>query len=147
MIQSGEVLILLLLALIVLGPSRLPELGRKLGRWAVELRAAAREITQGLEAEVSEIKRMGDELKAPVEEIKDELREPLKELEEEVREADPRRFEWTGPKPVSGPTPEDAMRDLEEIESRLAGRERAAGGEAAADGESEENPEGSGDEA
>ncbi len=142
MFQSGEVVIILLLALIVLGPSRLPDLARRLGKWTAELRSAAREITQGLEAEVSEIKKMGDELKAPVEEIRGELREPLKELENQVREADPRRYEWKGPKPVSGPTPEDAMRDLEEIEKQL-GRQEETGSQE----DTEERPDESGDQA
>ena len=120
MFQSGEILILLLLALIVLGPTRLPEIARKLGKWTVELRAAAQEITQGLQAEVADLKKVGEELKAPLQELK----EPLKDLERDVREADPRRYEWKGPKPVSGPTPEDAMRELEEIEKRaLAGEQ------------------------
>lgn len=101
MLQGGEIIIILLLALIVLGPTRLPELARKLGKWTSELRSAAREITQGLEAEVSDLKSVKDEL--------DELRR-------EVKSSDPRNYEWKGPKPVSGPTPEDAIADLERIE-------------------------------
>jgi hypothetical protein len=38
-----------------------------------------------------------------------------------VRSAGSGGLGWTGPKPVSGPTPEDAMRDLEEIEKRAEG--------------------------
>lgn len=105
MLQGGEILIILLLALIVLGPTRLPDLARKLGKWTSELRSAAREITRGLEAEMSDIKTVKDEL--------DELRR-------EVKSSDPRNFEWKGPKPVSGPTPEDAMSDLERIEKSSA---------------------------
>jgi len=116
MLQGGEIIIIALLALVVLGPKRLPELARKLGQWSAELRQAARDITQGLEAEVSDLKQVGQDLKAPV----DELTKPLKELEDEVKAADPRRYEWTGPKPVSGPTPEDAMADLEAIEDAQA---------------------------
>lgn len=116
MLQGGEIIIIALLALVVLGPKRLPELARKLGQWSAELRQAARDITQGLEAEVSELKQVGQDLKAPV----DELTKPLKELEDEVKAADPRGYEWTGPKPVSGPTPEDAMADLEAIEDAQA---------------------------
>lgn len=112
MIQGGEVIVILLLALIVLGPTRLPELARKLGKWTAELRSAAREITRGLEAEVSDLKAVRDELRAPL----DELSGPLDELRREVRSADPRSYKWKGPKPVSGPTPEDAMADLERIE-------------------------------
>lgn len=112
MLQGGEIIIIALIALIVLGPKRLPELARKIGQWTSELRSAAREISRGLEAEVADLKVVGDELKAPLEELK----QPLKELERDVKAADPREFEWTGEKPVSGPTPEDAMKDLEEIE-------------------------------
>lgn len=105
MIQGGELILILLLALIVLGPRRLPEIARKLGQWTAELRASAREITKGLESEVAQLKQPLDDLKAP-----------LKEIEGDLREANPARYDWKGPKPVSGPTPEDAMADLDEIE-------------------------------
>lgn len=103
--QGGELIIIAIIALIVLGPQRLPDVARKLGSWTAELRKAAREIKRGLEQEVAEIK-------APL----DEVKKPLREIRGDLRDADPRKFEWTGPKPVSGPTPEDAMADLEKIE-------------------------------
>jgi len=112
MLQGGEMIIIALLALVVLGPKRLPELARKVGQWSAELRQAARDITQGLEAEVADLKQVGDDLKAPI----DEITKPLKEIGDEMKAADPRGFEWTGPKPLSGPTPDDAMADLEAIE-------------------------------
>lgn len=107
MLQGGEVLIILLVALVALGPARLPDLARKAGRYAAELRRAAREITSGLEAEVSDFKSARDELGA----VRDELKRSVDEVGSS-------RLEWTGPKPISGPTPADAMRDLEEIERR-----------------------------
>jgi len=112
MFQGGELIIIAAIALIVLGPTRLPELMRKAGEWTAELRNAAREISRGLESEVADLKAVGDDLKAPLEELK----QPFKEIQSEVEDVDPRKHEWTGPKPVSGPTPEDAMRDLEAIE-------------------------------
>lgn len=118
MLQSGEIIIIALLALVVLGPQRLPEMARKVGGWLTELRRAAREITAGLEAEVSEFKEAGRDLKSPL----DEVKKPLSELRDEVKgfgkEAGD-AYEWKGPKPVSGPTPEDAMHDYEEMQSRL----------------------------
>ena len=113
MLQGGEILIILLLALIVLGPQRLPQLARKLGSWATELRTAAREITQGLEAEVSQVRDLAKEVTDPVKEVRKDLKETLDSV-------DPKKYEWTGPKPVSGPTPEDAMADLEQIEKTAA---------------------------
>jgi Tat protein translocase TatB subunit len=110
MIQGGEVLIILLVALVVLGPARLPEYARKAGRYAAELRRAAREITAGLESEVSDFKSVRDELGA----VRDEFKRGIEEVGSS-------RLEWKGPKPISGPTPEDAMRDLEEIEKQSRG--------------------------
>ncbi|HEX6145564.1 MAG TPA: twin-arginine translocase TatA/TatE family subunit [Acidimicrobiia bacterium] len=116
MLQGGEIIIILLLALVVLGPTRLPELARKLGEWTAELRSAARDIRRGLEAEVADIKQVGEELKAPL----DEMKKSSQELRREIDQAGAGGLEWKGPKPVSGPTPADAMADLEEMEKRAA---------------------------
>jgi len=116
--QGGEILIILLLALIVLGPKRLPEVAQKLGRWTAELRTAALDIRRGLESEVAGLKEFGDELKKTGDELKkplDELKQPLHDINRDINDAATGRVEWTGPKPVSGPTPEDAMADLEEM--------------------------------
>ena len=124
MLQGSEIFVILLLALIVLGPKRLPDLARKLGTWTTELRTAAREITAGLQTEVDDLKQVGDDLKQVGDELKapiEELKQPLKDAQDDLKSADPRSLEWTGPKPISGPTPEDAMADLEQI--RAAGEE------------------------
>jgi Tat protein translocase TatB subunit len=109
MLQGGEIIVILLLALIVLGPRRLPEVARKLGAWAAELRSAARDITRGLEAEVSQVRELASDVTEPVKELRREIKESFDSI-------DPKKYQWTGPKPLSGPTPEEAMADLEEIE-------------------------------
>lgn len=123
MLQGGEVVIILIVALIVLGPTRLPELARKAGEYATELRKAAREVREGLEAEVSDLKAAGDELRA----VKDEIRRPFEETAGSIDEVGVSRLQWKGPKPLSGPTPADAMADLEEIEARQEPREESPG--------------------
>jgi len=115
MLQTGEIIIIAILALVVLGPTRLPDMARKIGKWTAELRQAAREITAGLEAEVADIKEVGRELKSPL----DEVKKPFTEIRDDVKGMSGQRFRWTGPKPVSGPTPEDAMRDLEQMEAEV----------------------------
>jgi Tat protein translocase TatB subunit len=117
MLQTGEIIIIVLLALVVLGPNRLPDMARKIGGWTNELRNAAREITRGLEAEIDEVKKAGEELKAPM----DEVKRPFTEIRDEMSGFGAKGHEWKGPKPVSGPTPEDAMRDLEEMNRRAEG--------------------------
>ena len=134
MLQTGEIVVIALLALVLLGPRRLPEIARKLGRWTNELRNAARDITRGLESEVADIREVGRELRAPL----DEVKKPLTDIRDEVTGFGPKGHEWKGPKPVSGPTPEDAMRDLEEM-NRLAGAAQAD--EGATEGEGEPDSE------
>ena len=102
MLQGGEIIIILLLALVVLGPKRLPELARKLGEWTAELRSAARDLRRGLEAEVADIREAGSDLKAPL----DDLKKTSEELRKGLDDSGVSRLGWNGPKPVSGPTPD-----------------------------------------
>jgi sec-independent protein translocase protein TatB len=111
-IEGMEFFVILLVALVVLGPARLPEMARKVGNWTAEMRRAANEIRQGLEAEVGDVREIAREIREPLREVKDTVRDTKKVIDEDVA---PRT--WVGPKPISGPTPEDAMADFERIKS------------------------------
>ncbi len=96
-------------------------MARKLGNWTAEMRRAANEIRQGLEAEVGDVREIARDIREPLREVQDTVRETKKVIDEDVA---PRT--WVGPKPISGPTPEDAMADLERIQ---AGEDLMAGSE------------------
>jgi len=49
----SEMLVIFALALVVLGPERLPRLAAQLGRWAGRARAMARQFRDQLEAEAN----------------------------------------------------------------------------------------------
>ena len=70
------------------------------GEWTAELRSAARDLRRGLEAEVTDIKQVGDDLKAPL----DELKKSSEDVRKGIEEAGVSRLDWEGPKPISGPT-------------------------------------------
>lgn len=114
MLQGGEIIIILIVALVVLGPQRLPEIARKLGGWSVELRRAARDLRMGLETEVAEFRDIERDLRGPVDEAKGQLKDVKRSLDE--TSADLSRLGWVGPDPTSGPTAADALGDLDEIE-------------------------------
>ena len=60
----GEIVIILLFALIIFGPRRLPEMGRTIGRSLREFRSAAAELRQELEVDIEEEPRASVEDRA-----------------------------------------------------------------------------------
>ena len=64
-----EIVLILGIALLVLGPERLPKLAADLGRWAGKARAMARQLKNQLEQEAGTL----NELRKPL----DEIRNPL----------------------------------------------------------------------
>jgi sec-independent protein translocase protein TatA len=60
-IQPIHIIIIVIVALLIFGPSRLPELGRSLGKGLTEFRRGTREMTEGFR---EEIVKSGDESSA-----------------------------------------------------------------------------------
>ena len=61
-VDFGEVLVIFVIALVVLGPTRLPGLVFKVGRWVGKARTMARQFREQLENEINleELNRMTD---------------------------------------------------------------------------------------
>lgn len=123
MLQGSELLVILLVALVVFGPERLPGLARKLGAWVGEARRAAREISRSLEAEVEDVKGTATQAAAPIREVSREitggkvpgLSGAVKDVRDAVDEVTT-PLRWKGPEPARGPRVADALEDLAEIE-------------------------------
>jgi len=83
-IGFSEALFIFFVALVVLGPERLPEVGRFLGRLSLEFRRAINELKK--ELEVEELEKELEEAKGEAKRILDSeiepLKDPLKLLEE-----------------------------------------------------------------
>jgi len=64
-IGSGEVVLILVLALLLFGPRKIPEIGRTLGKTMAEFRKATRDFKLNLEREVDmeDLKKAGKELR------------------------------------------------------------------------------------
>ena len=132
-VSLTEFAIIALVVLIVFGPKRLPELSRKAGEWARELRTVSREFRRGIEREVAvinepltEIKEdlkgplneIKQDLKGPLEQVKNDLTGPVEEISRDIEDLNTAaKAEWVGPVAPIGPTPDEAMEDLERIEA------------------------------
>ncbi len=70
-----ELLIILVIALLVFGPKKLPEVGRSVGKALREFRRTSDEIKGRIEEEInrSEIKSVQDDIQKSINEIKDDI--------------------------------------------------------------------------
>ncbi|MCK9594560.1 MAG: Sec-independent protein translocase protein TatB [Candidatus Omnitrophica bacterium] len=69
-IGMPELIIIFIVALVILGPKRLPEIGRQIGKAMSQLKRVTSDLKQALENE-------------PPEDIKDEVREKLGKIPED----------------------------------------------------------------
>ena len=134
-ISPLELLTIALIALIVFGPHRLPDLARKAGEYIREIRRAASELTAGLDQEVRDLKEpfegLKEDLTKPVNELKQSLddtakgiQEPLKGVGKELGKplsaggpaevGEPPKARWVGAQPETGVAPDDAWRGMDD---------------------------------
>ena len=59
-IDFSEILVIFAIALVVLGPEKLPRLARTVGRWVGRARAMARQFREQLEHEADALQRSAD---------------------------------------------------------------------------------------
>lgn len=81
--EWSEILVILLVAMVVFGPHRLPAMARKAGKMMAEFRVAARELREGIEKElaVEEMRDAAKDVLATTAEATEDLRESLSESE------------------------------------------------------------------
>ncbi len=79
-----EIIVIFVLALIVFGPRKLPEIGKSLGKGLAEFKKASNELKQTWEEEVrmEKEKETMSEAKQAVEEAKEAVAQPFKDLKD-----------------------------------------------------------------
>jgi Tat protein translocase TatB subunit len=95
-IGGGEILLLALMALLLFGPKRLPEIGRQVGRAIAEVRRMSREFEREVRQTTEPFER---ELRAAAEPIKSEV----KQLEAEARKTYNVDRDFSSFKPIEEP--------------------------------------------
>lgn len=85
-IGAWEIFIVLLIALLVLGPQRLPQVAVQLARWLRSLRRFAGEVTGQLRREFDDLIREYEELKQEVAELRQRVDRDTASINREVKE-------------------------------------------------------------
>jgi TatA/E family protein of Tat protein translocase len=86
-----ELILIFIVALLVFGPKKLPEIGKSVGKALREFKKASEEIKGRIEEEIqaSEIKDIGKDIKAEVQGLHDEIKKeipmlPLEDLKKDI---------------------------------------------------------------
>ncbi|MXX00278.1 MAG: twin-arginine translocase subunit TatB [Acidimicrobiia bacterium] len=89
--EWNEILVILVVAMVVFGPHRLPEMARKAGKMMAEFRVAARELREGIEKElaVEEMRQVAQDVVAPTKEAASELQKSLSDSEKALKTSTP----------------------------------------------------------
>ena len=87
-LSFGEILLFTIVALIVLGPERLPALARFLGRWMAKIQNLVSNVKAEISAEIAvdDLKQMRDEVQASAQTIRDDLRDQAAQLQQVKQE-------------------------------------------------------------
>ena len=123
-VSATELIIILLVALVVFGPQRLPELARKAGGWARSVREAAADLRRGLDDEVAGLREPMEEARRTVEDVKRSVTGAGGEVQRSLRSIDGGMKPRSGPGPgwvSSASTPSDAENDAETEETVVPG--------------------------
>ena len=89
--EWSEILVILVVAMVVFGPHRLPTMARKAGKMMAEFRAAARELRQGIERElaVEEMREVAQDVISTTKEATTGARQSLAESDRALRSSPP----------------------------------------------------------
>lgn len=109
-----ELLVIMAVALIVVGPDKLPEMAKSLARGVLELKKAIQELQSNVEEEVGDAKSWQKELEAPLPQLTEgekkkaeqaysEAETEASEAEIEAEEAEIEAEEETGQAPGAAP--------------------------------------------
>jgi TatA/E family protein of Tat protein translocase len=73
-ISGGEILIILLVVLILFGPSKIPEMARLIGRGVNEVKKVQREINTEIQRYSAEVEKEARKIKTDIDELKTEVK-------------------------------------------------------------------------
>lgn len=87
-IGGPELLLIFIIALLIFGPRKLPEVGKTIGKGLSQFKRAAFDFKRSLETEVEEETKELKEVKKDLRETGQEIKEPFREVAQEIDQQD-----------------------------------------------------------
>lgn len=72
-LSGSEILVIVLVAFIVFGPSKFPEISRKVGKFMRDAKSATRDITKEFESESNKVKSEINDVKREISSLADDV--------------------------------------------------------------------------
>ena len=121
--EWNEILVILLVAVVVFGPHRLPAMARRAGKMVAEFRMAARELREGLEKELAleDMREAAQDVVTPTKAAAQELRKSLAGSERALRSSPPLAHPSDtkpGGERTGGETPDNETTDTTPAETK-----------------------------
>ena len=123
---GGEILVILLVALIVLGPTRLPPAIRQVGKVVGEIRRIGQGFQQELREAAKPLQEATADLKAADKDLRETTQKPLKEMTDTLKATDPRKA--IAPPPAARDKGKEASKAKDSTEATDEGKSGAASG-------------------
>jgi Tat protein translocase TatB subunit len=108
-IGFGEMVVILIIALLVFGPERLPEIARQVGRFMRQVRSMSDDVQRAIMSETSVITKPLEETRREIESTARPVRELQTEIDRNMREV--RNAATMGPHPTYQPQATVARED------------------------------------
>lgn len=83
-VSGGELLVIILVVFLVFGPSKMPEIARKMGKWMNELKRASNQITREFRQETSGIRNEINNAHSSLTEGADKLKSEINSTKQTV---------------------------------------------------------------
>ncbi len=125
---GGEILVILLVALIVLGPTKLPPAVRQVGKFVGEIRRIGQGFQQELREAAKPLQEATADLKAADKSLRETTQKPLKEMSDTLKAADPRKVIEPPPAAKDGKAKDGKAKDGEAKDAAASGKDTMAPG-------------------
>jgi TatA/E family protein of Tat protein translocase len=109
-IGMPELILIFIVALLVFGPKKLPEIGKSIGKGLAEFKRASDDLKKTIEQEIEQGKNEVSAVREHVTGVEESVRESVSTIPIQTADAGPASVSGQGPEPPAASPPADTLR-------------------------------------